>query len=67
MPIIIDALDNPDAIKQTVDALRAMTPPHCAYCKAGLDRHAWTGGTFIHVLTRDDQGRIAKSGPCTRS
>lgn len=41
-------------------------PLHCAYCKAGLDRTAETGGvTFIHILTRDADGRILKSRPCT--
>lgn len=49
------------------DAARKVMARRCAYCNAGLDRHAWTGGTFIHVLTRDAEGRIAKSRPCTRS
>jgi hypothetical protein len=40
---------------------------HCPYCAAGLDRTAETGGlTFIHVLTRDEHGRIERSRPCTR-
>lgn len=41
-------------------------PPRCAYCANGFDRHGMMG-KFIHVLTRDDQGRIAKFRPCTRS
>lgn len=68
MPIVIDGLDNPSAIQQTVDAIKAMTPPHCAYCKAGFDRTAETGGvTFIHILTRGAGGQILKWHPCTRS
>lgn len=45
-----------------------LEPPHCAYCSAGLERTAETGGqTFIHVLTRGAGGQILKWHPCTRS
>lgn len=68
MPIIIDGLDNPNAVQQTVDAIKAMAQAHCAYCKAGLDRHAETGGqTFIHILTRGADGQVLKWRPCTRA
>lgn len=47
------------------DYMQAM-PPHCAYCGAGLDRTAETGGkTFIHILTRGAGGQILKWHPCT--
>ncbi len=40
---------------------------HCAYCEAGLDRTAETGGkTFIHILTRGAGGQMLKWHPCTR-
>lgn len=40
--------------------------PHCAYCNAGFDRTAGTGGQkFIHVLTRGAGGQILKWHLCT--
>lgn len=46
----------------------AIARAHCAYCKAGLDRTAETGGlTFIHILTRGADGQILKWRPCNRS
>lgn len=33
MPTIIDGLDNPNAIQQTVDAIKQMVEPPCPGCK----------------------------------
>ena len=41
---------------------------HCAYCNAGIDRTAETGGlTFIHILTRGAGGQMLKWRPCGRN
>lgn len=52
-------------VSDEVPTSTAPTVAHCPYCNAGLDRHGMVG-KFIHVLTRDAEGRIAKFRPCTR-
>lgn len=45
MPIVIDGLENPNAIQQTVDAIRAM---HCHYCAMGAPTFRDTDNMICH-------------------